>query len=148
MQSAIRRIVGSSGSSASGSSIVVKQEAFYSNNRKFNPNYSQKKHYQQHPNNNGPAYSKNNQLQYRQNNYNAPQDNSVSKVQGQNQMQNPRDKNGNVMRCLICESYYHMVKDCPHKKPCFYTKYVQGDIEIEPEVKFDKIGHTVLNNTV
>ena len=58
MQSAIRRIVGSSGSSASGSSIVVKQEAFYSNNRKFNPNYSQKKNYQvQHPNNNGPAYS-------------------------------------------------------------------------------------------
>ena len=45
MQSAIRRIVGSSGSSASGSSIVVKQEAFYSNNRKFNLNYSHKKNY-------------------------------------------------------------------------------------------------------
>ena len=141
MQPAIRRIVGSSGSSASGSSIVVKQEAFYSNNRKFNPNYSQKKNYQvQHPNNNGPAYSKNNQ--YRKNNYNAPQ------VQGQNQMQNPRDKNGNVMRCFICESYYHMAKDCPHKKPCFYTKYVQGDIEIEPEVKFNKIGQNVKQHSV
>ena len=123
--------------------LLLNQRPFYSNNKKFNPGYNQKKNYQQYHNNRGPSYSKNNQ--YRQNNY-APQDNSVSKVQGQ--MQNLRDKFGNVMRCMICQSYYHMVKYCPHKKPCFYTKFVQGKIEVEPEVKFEKIAQNVKQHTV
>lgn len=58
------------------------------------------------------------------NNYN---NNSTASYQKQSSDTNPRDKEGRIYKCRICDSYKHLAKQCPHnfknKNPSQFSNY-------------------------
>ena len=131
MQSAIKHILSDKSNNATGSNgIKIKhetQESFYArgaysqNNRGGNKSgYSKYQHYG----------SKVHQQQYQ------PQ------AQGKNKFANPRDRFGNTKLCLLCNSKYHLIRDCPHKVA---LSYFTGDGEGEPEAEpnLENVTHNV-----
>ena len=48
--------------------------------------------------------------------YNESKRGNKVKFKQEKNVMNPRDKNGKISRCVICDSKMHWAKNCPHKK--------------------------------
>ena len=131
MQSAIKRILSGKSSSACGSNeIRIKQEAqdsFYARGAYNQSNRGGSK----------SGYSK-----YQQYGSNVNQQQYQPQTQGKNKPVNPKDRFGNTMLCLMCDSKYHLIRQCPQKvASSYFTRAIEGELEAEPNL--ENVTHNV-----
>ena len=126
MQSAIKRILSGKSSAGGSNEIRIKQEtqeSFYDARGAYSNNNQGYRAGKKMGYSKNPQYSSNGYQQQHQ-------------PQGKIKQVNPKDRFGNTILCLLCDSKYHLIRQCPQKvAPSYFTRLTEKESEAEPNLE-------------